>query len=409
MPLIKPSFEIPGKIPGISGQWGPFINTNLTKDQKYGLFSLLFVTVALIIVFTAVAYIYSRGEFNEKNKKETSEYYQKCSKESDKEPKDLGTFLNSGMDVAGFFMGLGAGLIFGFIDNAGLFYGMSYLDPVFSPEKVPWVYGKGGRRYYTGLDADGKLIYRYHEFMDGKLTSAEADKLLGAARKLEREYKRDLKKPENIRADINVNETAYADPTSELFLGANMTKQRFITAFSNRDLREETYYKNIDYYKRYKKDDLRPHEKQKKLEHKRLSKKLHKIKGFGRRFVDKRTPIPGSVSKPLSELGLSLGAKQKIKELENKIKLTRPWPGADKSLAEAAMDGWTPGSLTAAGIGNTYSDFLGSFLSTFIGSMILVSSGLCTTSLISEVVGVTIGCILGLMFGRSSFTPGKKT
>ena len=64
------------------------------------------------------------------------------------------------------------------------------------------------------------------------------------------------------------------------------------------------------------------------------------------------------------------------------------------------MGGWSPGKLTQAGIGNTYSDFLGSFLATFVGVLILNMSNISNVSLLSEVFGIVIGCILGVMFPR---------
>jgi hypothetical protein len=405
MPLIKPSFTIPGNIRGVSGQYGPWINTNLSKDQKYGLGMLLFVSLAFIILFTAVSFIYARGDFSEDNKKITKDYAEKCENETNTSPENLsfGEFLNGGVDAAGFFMGLGAGLIFGFIDNAGLFYGMSYLDPVFSPEKVPWVYGKGGRRYYTGLDSKGELLYKNTKFTDGFLSEKEQIDFKHVAHKIGKDYKNQLKLSEDVRERINTNEAAYADPGSGLFLGKNMSKREFFNNFKNRKVGEKTYYEKIDFYKRYKKNDLRGREKQEKTKRLKIMKEMHSIKTGTRRFIGKR------VGKNISELGLPIGVKEKIRKLENDLLKSRPWPGADKSLAEASLDGWTPGSLSQAGIGNTFSDFLGSFLSTFIGSMILISSGMCTTSLLSEVLGVTIGCLLGLMFGKSSFTPGTKS
>ena len=62
-----------------------------------------------------------------------------------------------------------------------------------------------------------------------------------------------------------------------------------------------------------------------------------------------------------------------------------------------ALDPFIPGGeLTKAGMGNTFSDALGSFLGTFIGTSIQNYTLVTDWPLYSEVVGIIIGCLLGV-------------
>ena len=62
-----------------------------------------------------------------------------------------------------------------------------------------------------------------------------------------------------------------------------------------------------------------------------------------------------------------------------------------------ALDPILPGDeLEKAGWGNTFSDFLGGFLGTFIGILVKNITGVEDTPLYSEVIGIVIGCILGI-------------
>ena len=68
------------------------------------------------------------------------------------------------------------------------------------------------------------------------------------------------------------------------------------------------------------------------------------------------------------------------------------WFGMD------ALDPILPGGeLTKAGLGNTFSDFLGSFLATFIGNIIANKTGVENTPIWSESIGVVTGCLLGIL------------
>ena len=50
-----------------------------------------------------------------------------------------------------------------------------------------------------------------------------------------------------------------------------------------------------------------------------------------------------------------------------------------------------------AGMGNTYSDMVGSFLSVFIGRIISIYSGIDQTPMVADSIGLIIGCILGFV------------
>lgn len=63
-----------------------------------------------------------------------------------------------------------------------------------------------------------------------------------------------------------------------------------------------------------------------------------------------------------------------------------------------ALDPFLPGGeLTKAGFGNTFSDLLGSFLGTFIGGAIQNMSGINDTPLWSQVFGIVVGCLVGVL------------
>jgi hypothetical protein len=53
-------------------------------------------------------------------------------------------------------------------------------------------------------------------------------------------------------------------------------------------------------------------------------------------------------------------------------------------------------SLKTAGWGNTFSDFLGAFIGNAIGDIFLTVAKVENTPIISEIVGIVIGCILGI-------------
>lgn len=68
-----------------------------------------------------------------------------------------------------------------------------------------------------------------------------------------------------------------------------------------------------------------------------------------------------------------------------------------------AIDKYLKGSLdelTLGGIGNTYSDFIGAFVGNAVGDLTLTLANVDKTPIISEIVGIVIGCILGLVSGK---------
>lgn len=69
-----------------------------------------------------------------------------------------------------------------------------------------------------------------------------------------------------------------------------------------------------------------------------------------------------------------------------------------------ALDPYFPaekwGGKTQAGIGNTYSDALGSFLGTFIGGSMQNYTGIKDTPLIAESIGIILGCLVGVIVPR---------
>jgi hypothetical protein len=72
------------------------------------------------------------------------------------------------------------------------------------------------------------------------------------------------------------------------------------------------------------------------------------------------------------------------------------WFGMD------ALDPHLPkGPLTKAGLGNTYSDAVGSFLGTFAGVIIQNMTGIKEVPIWSEAVGVVMGCLLGILIPRA--------
>ena len=72
-----------------------------------------------------------------------------------------------------------------------------------------------------------------------------------------------------------------------------------------------------------------------------------------------------------------------------------------------ALEPYMPeGKNTNAGLGNTFSDALGSFLGTFIGTSIQNYTLITDWPLYSEVIGIIIGCLFGVYIPRA--ITGKK-
>lgn len=58
-----------------------------------------------------------------------------------------------------------------------------------------------------------------------------------------------------------------------------------------------------------------------------------------------------------------------------------------------------------AGYGNTFSDMVGAFLSTFIGRQIVYKTGVTEYPMWSEAIGVVLGCLLGIFIPRLFISP----
>jgi len=386
MPLIEPSFTIPRSIPLIGGEWGPFVNPSLRKGEQKQLFILFIASLFLILVFGSLSYYSSKKAF-----------------ESPKVPEDpeplpeefsLHYFLGIGklLDVNSLMVGMGAGIVFGLIDNGGLWFGMDSLDAVLEPRNVPWVYGNGGRRAYSGLTHDGDSVYYGVEFKDGILE--RGDKIGGRdpheiCKKIQSDYDRvnsAINRKEQSKYDsfkqresIKTNEAAFSDPNSPMFIGSNMTKNDFFKKFVQFDIGESMYTSKIDNYRNYLNTDT-PKKRQKQ----KLKRQLKGLETLKR----------NNTGRPTQKYN------DKVDGLKKQIRQQRMWPGKNKKMAQAWMGGYSAGKLTQAGIGNTYSDFLGSFLATFVGVIILNMTNISNVSILSEVVGIVIGCLIGIFIPR---------
>lgn len=404
MPFIESDFRIPDYIPFLGGEWGPFINTNLTKQQKWQVFTLFIVSLVLIFSFGAIAY-----QSSKKNHEKKQMQVDPVEEPIDTDPFSFSKFINVDklIDFKSLMVGMGAGIVFGLIDNGGLWFGMDALDPVFEPDNVPWVYGYGGKRYYTGLDDYGESVYYGVHFKDGilkkgyKVGNYSPEDI---SKELQKEYKKVSSRMEHMKLKekrrygnvINVNEKAFADPQSELFLGSNMTRNQFFKYLAKHKINEDTYNDRVNRYKDYlnnknlpttKKDsdgEGIPTIREKKLKG-RLKVELKKLK---------REKLY-NIGRPHPELN------EKISKIKTELKKLQPWPGRNKKLAQSWASGWRPGKLTQSGIGNTFSDFLGSFLATFVGVLIYNMTEISNVSLLSEVIGIVIGCIIGIIIPRT--------
>ena len=392
MPLIEPYFSIPNKIPIVGGDWGPWFSRNVKRDQQIQVFVLFIVSLILIVGFGAWAY------FDDKNKKENPTPVAPTAAPKSSSSFDFADFINVDklVDMKSFGVGISAGVVFGLIDNGGLWFGMDALEPVFDPNQVPWVYGYGGRRQFHGCRGN-KTVYDNAKFKDGKLKEHEKRKVHTWCKQMEREYKEKLviaKKTPNkqkrtkLLEEYKVNEAAFADPSSQMFLGENMTKNEFFRRYKRRELGQELYEKHAIQYRNYLNDVLPASKLRSKRSREKQKDKLKMLEG-------RVLGVPFKINKNSTE----------VSKLRKEIRRHRIWPGRNRKLATAYGEGWRPGSLTNAGVGNTYSDLLGSFLSTFVAVLISNASGITETSLISETIGIGLGCILGIVLARTILAP----
>lgn len=58
-----------------------------------------------------------------------------------------------------------------------------------------------------------------------------------------------------------------------------------------------------------------------------------------------------------------------------------------------------------SGYGNTFSDMVGAFMSTFIGRYITYKTGITEYPMWSEAIGVFVGCLLGILIPRIFISP----
>tara|TARA_B100001094_G_scaffold331867_1_gene401694 strand:- start:370 stop:1035 length:666 start_codon:yes stop_codon:yes gene_type:complete len=89
---------------------------DVTEEQAAAARNLILVSIALILGFGYLAYRTANEEYKKQNGEDLS----------------LLKFLNNGVDVPNMksvLVGMVSGAVFGFIDNAGLYFGMSNLDP----------------------------------------------------------------------------------------------------------------------------------------------------------------------------------------------------------------------------------------------------------------------------------------
>ena len=91
---------------------------NLSGDKHANLLYLFSGTYILIIIFGTISYILANKDYEKKHGKSLSFY----------------EFINAGKIDNNFFkrvmVGIGTGIVFGILDNSGLWFGMHALDPI---------------------------------------------------------------------------------------------------------------------------------------------------------------------------------------------------------------------------------------------------------------------------------------
>ena len=100
--------------------------TPITKKQVAKAVRLIVICVILIVFFGGMSYVMHKKRMKKKGKKTSLKKYL------------LGDTSNMKNFGKRFVVGMGSGLVFGFIDNAGLFMGMDSLEPFIerlSPDK----------------------------------------------------------------------------------------------------------------------------------------------------------------------------------------------------------------------------------------------------------------------------------
>ena len=221
--IIRPYFET-----SITGPVGPWFNTDLDSNERYKLIRLLVAFIVLVVGFGALGYWFV---------KEKADFPRDCG--PIEEPKDFKEFIDSEAlaDPQAFFLGMGAGLVFGFIDNFGLWFGMDALDAAFDPSKVPWVMGYGGKRPYAG----SKEEFRNAKLKNGKRLGDDVSKLNIKSKQKAYDTLINGNKKKGL-----FNQKAFTNPQNPMFLGTTMTSEQFIKAYNGNKLTEQTYINMIN-------------------------------------------------------------------------------------------------------------------------------------------------------------------
>jgi hypothetical protein len=129
-------------------------------DKK--IIRLIIVSILLVLIFGSIAYIISNNSYKKKLK-ETGEL----------KPKNMGIvlFLNNGIEKITFkqiLVGMVFGIVFGFVDNAGLWFGMDSLDSYLPSGKL--TKAGFGNAYSNTL---GTLLGTFISIMMIKVTNTE--------------------------------------------------------------------------------------------------------------------------------------------------------------------------------------------------------------------------------------------
>ena len=133
---IPSGMPLPPNAPGAQGMQGApmqqqITTTNLTGEEWNGIL-LLIVTCVLLIIVSYIFLQYSE--------------YHKAKKQGKSGMPTFGETLGfkGKFNAKSFFIGMMTNIIFGFIDNAGLFFGMDNLDPLFVKKFGAGELTKGG-------------------------------------------------------------------------------------------------------------------------------------------------------------------------------------------------------------------------------------------------------------------------
>lgn len=128
-----------------------------------------------------------------------------------------------------FLVGTGIGASCGFMRIVVLWYALYVVYVLFPPEKVPWVYGRGGRARFTGLMRPfGNTVY---DTVSGfRSNTDEMIKLM----EIQMAHNKSIN-------NGGYNEECYASPYSPLFLGKNMDIELFMDAYKKNKLNEDSF------------------------------------------------------------------------------------------------------------------------------------------------------------------------